>query len=134
MSSRIKQREEARAQREAQEQARQQADRRRQRIWLLGGTALVAVVVVVALVLVSSGGKNDGGNPDKIQGTADIQAMLTGIPQQGQALGKADRAGDPGRVRRPPVPVLPRVRATTSLPRWSRTTCAPASSRWSSAR
>jgi len=89
MSSRIKQREEARARREAEEQAQKQADKRRQRIWLLAGTALIAAVVVVGLLLVSSGGKDDGGDPDKIQGKADIQAMLTGIPQQGQTLGKA---------------------------------------------
>jgi len=89
MSSRIKQREEARAKREAEEQAQQQANKRRQQMWLLGGIALVAVIVVVAVISLSSGGKNDGGNPDKIQGKADIQAMLTGIGQQGQALGKA---------------------------------------------
>jgi len=88
MSSRSKQKEEARAKREADEKNRQHSDKRRQRLWLLGGTALVAVVVVVALVLVSSGGKSEGGDSSKIQGATDIEAMLKGVPQQGQALGE----------------------------------------------
>ena len=44
-------------------------------------------------------------------GQKESAEMLAGIPQKGIYLGKPERARAPRRVRRPAVPVLPRVRA-----------------------
>jgi protein-disulfide isomerase len=88
MSSRKDQREQARAERQAKEQAAAAAQKRKQRLWLLGGIAAFVVVVVVGIVALSSGGSDKGGDVSGgVEGTADIKAMLAGVPQQGQFVG-----------------------------------------------
>ncbi len=86
MSSRKQQREQARAERLAMEQKAAAEQKRKQRLWLLGGVVAMAAVVVVVLVVIS-GGDSKGGDGDRVEGTADIRAMLAGVPQSGQALG-----------------------------------------------
>lgn len=86
MSSRKQQREQARAERLAMEQKAAAEQKRKQRLWLLGGVVAMAAVVVVVLVVIS-GGDSTGGDGDRVEGTADIRAMLAGVPQSGQALG-----------------------------------------------
>ena len=59
--------------------------------------------------------------------------MLAGIPQSGIYLGNADRAGAARRVRRPAVPVLPRVRAAGPAAARAGLRAHAARSAWSSA-
>lgn len=84
----------ARAERIEREQADAAAHARRQRLTILGGLLVAVVVVVVAAIAISSGGSKDnssggGGDASSIQGAADTEAMLKGIPQKGITLGKA---------------------------------------------
>jgi protein-disulfide isomerase len=90
MASRTKQKEEARARRLAEERARAERARRQQRVWMVGGTVLVAIVVVVAGILISSGGGKSGGLQTGTTANStvnDVNALLTGIPQNGPVLG-----------------------------------------------
>ena len=53
----------------------------------------------------------DSGRARQGAGRRRDAKLFNGIPQQLNVLGKPERSGDDGRVRRPPVPVLPRLRA-----------------------
>lgn len=79
MSSRVAQKEAARARRLEQEREAAARERRKQRLWLLGGVVAAAAVIVIVLVLVLSGGgaKGKGGGA----------GLLAGIPEQGITLG-----------------------------------------------
>ncbi|MCB0861610.1 MAG: thioredoxin domain-containing protein [Solirubrobacterales bacterium] len=79
-------RKELREKRMQAEQASQSADKRQNLIKILGIAAFLVVVgVVVAVVAISSGGGSDDN-----QGSADIDKLLAGIPQNGTTLGKPD--------------------------------------------
>jgi protein-disulfide isomerase len=89
MSSREEQKAQARAEREARERAELRAAQRRKRLWQLGAVLGVAVVAVVALIFLGQKSKTtpnaSGGAP--VAGTAEMRAMLRGIPQHGSSLG-----------------------------------------------
>ena len=91
MSSRAEEKAQRRAEREAAQAAAGQAARRR-RLLQLGGLVVAAVAVVAVAIAVSSGGGDGGakgGAGGKPTGAADVAAMFAGVPQQGQALGRA---------------------------------------------
>ncbi len=59
---------------------------------MIGGTVLGAIVIVVALVLINTGGKKGGiqtGTKANATVTA-VNSLLSGIPQNGATLGKAN--------------------------------------------
>lgn len=60
-------------------------DERRHRLLQLGaGAVFLAIVVVAVLIVVSSSG---GGGDTEIDGKAEVNRLLAGIPQQGMILG-----------------------------------------------
>jgi len=72
------------------------ADPRKRRNIIIGAAIAIAVVVAVVLVLVSSGGSGGSGSDSasggssttQVKGVKEMTAMLDGIPQDGNALGK----------------------------------------------
>lgn len=92
MASRTKQKEEARARRLAEERARAEQARRNRRLRMVGGVVLGAVVVVAIAIAVSSGGSSSGGTgiqkgTQQSQTVAQVNSLLSGIPQSGATLG-----------------------------------------------
>jgi protein-disulfide isomerase len=93
MEGRQDERERLRAEREAAESRDTAADRarnRRTQYLIIAGFA--AVAVIVALIVISQSGGDDnggGGSPSSVQGAAQVDAELGGIPQSGQVLGEA---------------------------------------------
>jgi protein-disulfide isomerase len=84
-------RKERRASARAEQRAAEAAQaRRRQRVWILGGTLALAAAIAVVIALVASGG--DSGTPAKrkgevVPGQRDTTALFAGIPQNGITLG-----------------------------------------------
>ncbi|MEA2466107.1 MAG: hypothetical protein QOJ57_233 [Thermoleophilaceae bacterium] len=90
MASRKEQREQARAEREAREAAERAKAQRKRRILQLGGALVAAAVIVVVAVVISSGGsssKKGGSAKGAAQGSAEVQQLLAGIPQNNLILG-----------------------------------------------
>jgi protein-disulfide isomerase len=90
MSSRQAERAEARARREAAQREAEARERRRRRLWQLGAVVAAAAAVVVVAIVVSSGG--GGGGSKKLKAgrppqSAQVAALLRGIPQHGITLG-----------------------------------------------
>jgi protein-disulfide isomerase len=64
---------------------------RRQRLWLLGASAVaVAVVVIVAIAVGGAGGGESGTTTGTPEGIAATRALFAGIPQRGEELGSPD--------------------------------------------
>jgi protein-disulfide isomerase len=85
-----KERERLRAERQAAESEAAGEDRRRKRrvqFLALGGFA--AVAIIVALIVISQSGGGSSSPPSNVQGAAQVDAQLKGIPQQGQVLGQS---------------------------------------------
>lgn len=58
---------------------------------ILAGVGVVAMVVVAVLIIASQlGGGDDAITADAVEGAAETQALLNGIPQEGIALGDPD--------------------------------------------
>jgi len=106
MEGRQDERERLRAERQATESGETAALARKRRVQYLSLAAFGAVAVVVALILISqSGGDDNGGSTPTtvagVKGTAEVDAELKGIPQEGQTLGDPSAAvtitefGDP---------------------------------------
>jgi len=88
MSSRIAQREQRRAEREAQEQASLAQQRRRRRMWLLlGGAGVAVAILAIAIAVSQSGSKKSTSAKGPVDGAATINALFAGIPQRGTAVG-----------------------------------------------
>ena len=121
---------EARAERLERERAAEARLLRGRRLRQLAGVLAVAAIAVIALVVISQAGKSRQSTGGPLRDTAAVNARFTGIPQRGIALGDPKAPGDPGRVRRPPVPVLPPVRAGRPADAGDATTCAPGSCGW----
>lgn len=70
-------------------QAEEESAARRKRVTqIVAGSALVALVAIVALILISQSGSDDGGgDAASVDGTAEVRALLSGIPQNGAVLG-----------------------------------------------
>jgi protein-disulfide isomerase len=69
------------------EEAEVGADERRQRMIKLASAAGFLAVVVVAVLIVVSQGNSGGGDSSNIEGVAEIDSELAGIPQKGLVLG-----------------------------------------------
>ncbi len=63
-------------------------DERRQRLVKLASAAAFLALVAVAVLIVISLSQTDGGDTD-LEGVAEVESELDGIPQQGLILGKA---------------------------------------------
>lgn len=61
-------------------------ERRSRLLQLAAGAAFLAVAAVLALIVVSATSGGDGGDTE-LEGVAEVKKLLTGIPQQGMALG-----------------------------------------------
>jgi protein-disulfide isomerase len=83
-----------RAERQAVESQRADALTRKRRLQYLIIAGFAAIAVVVALIVISQSGGDDndggGGSPTNVRGMAQVDAELSGIPQQGQLLGDAN--------------------------------------------
>jgi protein-disulfide isomerase len=82
----------ASAEREKRREERQRAegsasgdDRRRRLLQLAAGGAFLVLAVVLVLIVVNS--SSSGGDASNIGGTAEVNQLLAGIPQQGMVLG-----------------------------------------------
>jgi protein-disulfide isomerase len=90
MASRNRERERLRAERQAAESddtAAQLARKRRVQYLTIAGFA--AVAVIVALIVISQSGGGSSKPPANVQGAAQVNAQLQGIPQNGQVLGQS---------------------------------------------
>jgi protein-disulfide isomerase len=65
------------------------ADRRKRLMQFASGAVFLAIVAVVALIVVS-GSSDSGGDPDNIEGAAEVESDLRGIWQIGMVLGDPD--------------------------------------------
>ncbi|HEX6781411.1 MAG TPA: thioredoxin domain-containing protein [Solirubrobacterales bacterium] len=65
------------------------ADRRTRMLQLAAGAAFLALAVVLVLIVVAASSSGDGGDTD-LEGAAEVNRQLAGIPQRGMIL------GDPG--------------------------------------
>jgi protein-disulfide isomerase len=90
MASRKEQKEAARQRRLEEERLRAEQARRNRRLQMLGGMVIVVVAVIVVVVAVSSSGGGGGILKPQQAGQTEqqIEALLSGIPQSGQTLGK----------------------------------------------
>jgi protein-disulfide isomerase len=65
-------------------------DTRRQRAWLLGATAVVAIAIVAfAIAIGRAGGGTAGTTTGTPEGIAATRALFAGIPQRGKRLGRS---------------------------------------------
>jgi protein-disulfide isomerase len=66
-------------------------DARRQRLLQLSaGGVFLAIIVVVVVIIVVSSGSSSGGDPSQLNGKAEVNKLLAGIPQSGTTLGKSN--------------------------------------------
>jgi len=79
----------ARAARQQATQAGQSSADRNKRLWQLGGILVVAAAIIVAVVLVAGGGSSSKPTSTNLNGAAEVQTNLVGIPQAGLVIGKA---------------------------------------------
>lgn len=86
MSSRKEQKEQLKREREAAEAEAAAATSRGRRLKIIGGVVVAAVAVVAIAVVVSLGGTSS----TKVNGAAEVEKRLKGIPQSGLTLGKPD--------------------------------------------
>jgi protein-disulfide isomerase len=61
-------------------------ERRKQLLQLAAGAVFLAVAVVLVLIVINASSSGDGGDT-KLEGVAEVNRQLTGIPQQGMVLG-----------------------------------------------
>ncbi|HVY77224.1 MAG TPA: thioredoxin domain-containing protein [Solirubrobacterales bacterium] len=69
------------------EESAEASERRQRMVKLASALAFLALVVVAILIVVSQSGSGDGGDASSIEGAAEIEAELEGIPQKGLVLG-----------------------------------------------
>ncbi len=86
MASRKEEKERLRRERLRAEEGERVAQRRRRAIQLGSVAVLGALVIVAVLIAVSQSG--GGGGSTDIQGAADVESLLQGIPQRGTTLGE----------------------------------------------
>ncbi len=88
MEGREQERQRLRTERQATESSEAAQRARRRRIQYLSLAAFGAVAVIVALIVISqSGDDDDEAPPSNVQGAAEVEALLDGIPQDGTILG-----------------------------------------------
>jgi protein-disulfide isomerase len=91
--TRKQRREQAREQRKEAERAAAQSETRRTRLIQLGGVAAVVVAIVVVILVATGGGSKSPGkvaqnSPQEQKLTHEVSALLGGIPESGNTLGK----------------------------------------------
>lgn len=64
-------------------------DRRTKLLQVAAGAAFLVIAVVLVLIVVNSS-SGDGGDASNIEGAADVNRLLEGIPQNGMVLGDPD--------------------------------------------
>lgn len=64
-------------------------DRRSKLLQVAAGAAFLALAVVIVLIVVNASGSGDGGDTS-LEGAAEVNRSLQGIPQQGMLLGDPD--------------------------------------------
>ncbi len=79
-------REKRREEREAAERQAGTADRR-QRLLQLGAGAVFLAIVVVAVLIVANSGGGGGGDAENLEEKAEVEKLLSGIPQREMLLG-----------------------------------------------
>jgi len=62
------------------------ADRRTRMLQLAAGAAFLALAAVLVLIVVATSSSGDGGDT-KLEGAAEVNRQLAGIPQEGMVLG-----------------------------------------------
>jgi len=92
MSSRAKQKAEARAARQAAEESQEKARRRKRRITQLAVIGGFAVVVAIAAIAISQSGSEEApsGSSELAAEGQKIAAVFGGIPQEGMTIGKSN--------------------------------------------
>jgi protein-disulfide isomerase len=60
-------------------------DRRQRLLQMAAGAAFLVLAVVLVLIVISSGGS--GGDASQVEGAAEVDSLLAGIPQDGMVLG-----------------------------------------------
>lgn len=83
-------REARREERLREEEGATAADRRQRMIKLASAIAFLALAVVAVLIVISQSSNDEGGDAGKIEGAAEIEAELDGIPQNGLVLGSGN--------------------------------------------
>ncbi|MDX6653678.1 MAG: hypothetical protein QOH18_379 [Solirubrobacterales bacterium] len=84
-----KDRDKRREEREAAEAKAAGGDRRTRLLQLAAGGVFLAIIVVVVVIIVAgSGGSSGGGDKPSGEQTTEVDKLLTGIPQNGNVLGK----------------------------------------------
>lgn len=63
-----------------------ETDRRKQLLQLAAGAVFLVVAVVLVLIVLNAADSGDGGDT-KLEGAAEVNRSLAGIPQQGMVLG-----------------------------------------------
>jgi protein-disulfide isomerase len=82
-------REKRREERIAEESKATSGDRRTRLLQLSAGGVFLAIIVVVVVIIVAGGSSKSGGDPTDVAHTAEVEKMLTGIPQNANSLGSA---------------------------------------------
>jgi protein-disulfide isomerase len=73
--------------REAETQA-EGAARRHRLLQLSAGGVFLAIIVVVVIIIVAGSGGDKGGEPSNLREVAEVEKLLSGIPQNATTLGK----------------------------------------------
>ena len=89
MASRAEQKAAARAAREAHQRQLSVAQMRRKRLYGLGAVLAGAVIALVIVIVAGSGGPGASAPISPKVAKATVAAVLSGIPQNGNTLGKA---------------------------------------------
>jgi protein-disulfide isomerase len=82
-------REKRKEERIAAEQSAASGDRRTRLLQLSAGGVFLAIIIVVVVIIVASSGSSSGGNASNLVEKANVEKLLTGIPQNATILGKA---------------------------------------------
>lgn len=86
-----REREKRREERLREEQKATGSGEQRTRLLQIGAAAVfLAIIAVVVLIVVNSGGDDSGGDASNLQGTAEVEKLFAGIPQEGLVLGEPD--------------------------------------------
>lgn len=83
-------RREAQERREADERAEAAKAQRSRRLWMLGGLVAIAAAIIVAIVVATGGSEKKADTSKAPLGVAQTEALLAGIPQKGNVLGRPD--------------------------------------------
>lgn len=82
-------REKRKEERIAAEQQAASGDRRTRLLQLSAGGVFLAIIIVVVVIIVASSGSSSGGDASNLVEKANVEKLLTGIPQNATILGKA---------------------------------------------